>query len=56
MLIQAEAGDMIAALRKRGYHPVPVDMSEFRKSGGGPKCCTLEIRGLPSVSAMGVGA
>ena len=24
--------------------PVPVDMSELRKAGGGPKCCTLELR------------
>jgi N-dimethylarginine dimethylaminohydrolase len=28
-----------------GYDPVFVDVSELRKSGGGPKCCTLEIRG-----------
>ncbi len=44
VMIQAEAHDMITALRRRGYNPVPVDMSEFRKSGGGPKCCTLELR------------
>jgi N-dimethylarginine dimethylaminohydrolase len=34
--------DQIAA---RGFEPVPVDMSEFSKAGGGPKCCTLELRG-----------
>ncbi len=28
----------------RGYVPVPVDLSELRKAGGGVKCCTLEIR------------
>ena len=28
----------------RGYVPVPVDLSEFRKAGGGIKCCTQEIR------------
>jgi N-dimethylarginine dimethylaminohydrolase len=33
--------DQIAA---RGFEPVPVDMSEFSKAGGGPKCCTLELR------------
>ena len=27
-----------------GYIPVPVDVSEFRKAGGGIKCCTLELR------------
>ena len=30
--------------RGKGFEPVPVDMSEFRKAGGGPKCCTLELR------------
>jgi N-dimethylarginine dimethylaminohydrolase len=34
--------DQIAA---RGFEPIPVDMSEFSKAGGGPKCCTLELRG-----------
>jgi N-dimethylarginine dimethylaminohydrolase len=24
---------------------VLVDISELRKSGGGPKCCTMELRG-----------
>jgi N-dimethylarginine dimethylaminohydrolase len=33
--------DQIAA---RGFEPVPIDMSEFSKAGGGPKCCTLELR------------
>lgn len=28
----------------RGYVPVPVDLSELLKAGGGAKCCTLEIR------------
>ena len=26
--------------------PIPVDLSELRKAGGGPKCCTLEIRSM----------
>jgi N-dimethylarginine dimethylaminohydrolase len=33
--------DQIAAA---GFEPVPVDLSEFLKAGGGPKCCTLELR------------
>lgn len=42
MPVQArELADQIAAA---GFHVVPVDLSEFRKSGGGPKCCTLELR------------
>ncbi|MGW3497472.1 dimethylargininase [Streptomyces sp. NPDC001020] len=31
-------------LALRGYVPVPVDLSEFHKAGGGIKCCTQEIR------------
>jgi N-dimethylarginine dimethylaminohydrolase len=31
-------------LARLGYVPVPVDLSEFRKAGGGIKCCTLEVR------------
>jgi N-dimethylarginine dimethylaminohydrolase len=40
--VQAEglARDVNAA----GFTVVPVDMSEFKKAGGGPKCCTLELR------------
>ena len=40
-------GDAIALasqLRARGYQPVPVELGELRKAGGGPKCCTLELR------------
>jgi N-dimethylarginine dimethylaminohydrolase len=40
--VQAEvlARDISAA----GFTVAPVDMSEFKKAGGGPKCCTLELR------------
>ena len=31
-------------LADAGYIPVPVDVPEFRKAGGGIKCCTLELR------------
>jgi N-dimethylarginine dimethylaminohydrolase len=44
VVIAAGAGDLCATLRERSYEPVPIDMSELRKSGGGPKCCTQEIR------------
>lgn len=37
------ATSLIAALRTRGFAPVPVDMSELRKGGGGVKCCVLEL-------------
>lgn len=37
------ATGLIEALRARGFAPVPVDMSELRKGGGGVKCCVLEL-------------
>ena len=42
--LPAEAAGLGAQLAARGFEPVPVEMSEFRKAGGGPKCCTLELR------------
>jgi N-dimethylarginine dimethylaminohydrolase len=44
VVIAAQATGLIGELANRGYEPVPVDMSELRKAGGGPKCCTLELR------------
>lgn len=44
VVLPAEATALGARLAERGYEPVYVDISELRKSGGGPKCCTLEIR------------
>lgn len=44
VVINAEAEGLILQLKRRGFEVVPVDLSELRKSGGGPKCCTLEIR------------
>ncbi|WP_131741400.1 dimethylargininase [Actinomadura roseirufa] len=44
VIVNAEAADLIATLRDHGYEPHPVDLSELRKAGGGPKCCTLELR------------
>jgi len=44
VVVTEAATGLIQQLRDRGYQPVAVDLSEFHKSGGGPKCCTLEIR------------
>jgi N-dimethylarginine dimethylaminohydrolase len=44
VVLPAQARGLAAALAARGFEPVPVDVSEFRKAGGGPKCCTLELR------------
>lgn len=44
VVLPAQSAGLAAQLANRGFEPVPVDMSEFRKAGGGPKCCTLELR------------
>jgi N-dimethylarginine dimethylaminohydrolase len=44
VVLPAQARGLAAQLAARGFEPVPVDMSEFSKAGGGPKCCTLELR------------
>jgi N-dimethylarginine dimethylaminohydrolase len=44
VVLPEEATGLAAQVAEKGFEPVPVDMSEFRKAGGGPKCCTLELR------------
>lgn len=44
VFIAPQATGLIGRLTDRGYVPVPVDLSEFHKAGGGIKCCTQEIR------------
>ncbi|WP_180985744.1 dimethylargininase [Streptomyces sp. CB02959] len=44
VFIAPQATGLIDRLAARGYVPVPVDLSEFHKAGGGIKCCTQEIR------------
>ncbi|MBV9093785.1 MAG: amidinotransferase [Streptosporangiaceae bacterium] len=44
VVLPAQAAGLAAQLAARGFEPVPVDMSELLKGGGGPKCCTLELR------------
>jgi N-dimethylarginine dimethylaminohydrolase len=44
VVLPQEATGLAERLAARGYEPVLVDVSELRKAGGGPKCCTLEIR------------
>nr|WP_054056075.1 dimethylargininase [Alloactinosynnema sp. L-07] len=45
VVLPVEATRLAAEVAQRGYNPVMVDISELRKSGGGPKCCTNELRG-----------
>jgi N-dimethylarginine dimethylaminohydrolase len=44
VVLPARATRLAAAVAERGFVPVPVDLSELLKGGGGPKCCTLEVR------------
>lgn len=44
VVLPKQATGLIDALAGRGFEPIPVDLSELLKSGGGPKCCTLELR------------
>lgn len=44
VVVAAQAEQLQRDLAAAGYTPVPVDVSEFLKAGGGIKCCTLELR------------
>lgn len=43
VVLPVQAVRLAEALAERGYEPVPVDVSELARSGGGVKCCTLEL-------------
>ncbi|GAB2757158.1 amidinotransferase [Salinifilum aidingensis] len=43
VVLPQEATGLAEQLSRRGYEPLLVDVSELRKSGGGPKCCTMEL-------------
>jgi N-dimethylarginine dimethylaminohydrolase len=45
VVLARQAVNLARSLSGRGFTPVPVDMSELLKAGGGAKCCTLELRG-----------
>ncbi len=44
VVLPVQATGLAAQLAEAGFNPVGVDMSELLKAGGGPKCCTLELR------------
>jgi N-dimethylarginine dimethylaminohydrolase len=44
VVLACQATELAKSLFSRGFTPVPVDMSELLKAGGGAKCCTLELR------------
>jgi N-dimethylarginine dimethylaminohydrolase len=43
VVLPRQAAGLARQIADQGFKPVPVDMSEFLKAGGGPKCCTLEF-------------
>ena len=43
VVLPSAAVTLAAALRGRGYTPVPIDLSEYLKAGGSVKCCTMEL-------------
>jgi N-dimethylarginine dimethylaminohydrolase len=44
VLLAAQATHLCQELTVRGFEPIGLDLSELLKSGGGAKCCTLELR------------
>ena len=44
VVLPVQAAGLAMQIKSAGYTVVPVDLSEFKKAGGGPKCCTLELR------------
>jgi N-dimethylarginine dimethylaminohydrolase len=44
VVLPVQATALAGQLAGAGFEPVPVDVHEFLKAGGGAKCCTLELR------------
>jgi N-dimethylarginine dimethylaminohydrolase len=44
VVVPEQATGLFAQLTAAGFAPLGVDLSELLKAGGGPKCCTLELR------------
>jgi N-dimethylarginine dimethylaminohydrolase len=44
VVLPVQAAGLAEQLAAKGFQPVTVDVSELLKAGGGPKCCTLEVR------------
>jgi arginine dihydrolase len=43
VVLPVEAQHLGRAIAARGFEPVFIDISELRRAGGGPKCCTLAL-------------
>jgi N-dimethylarginine dimethylaminohydrolase len=51
VVIAHTATHLIDELRRHGFDPIGVDVSELLKAGGGIKCCTLELHDPSSTYA-----
>lgn len=55
VVLAAQAETLADEIDLRGFTPVPVDVSELRKAGGGVKCATLEVHPDPQAETSAVG-
>lgn len=44
VVMPVQAGTFAEQLRREGFRPVSVNLSELLKAGGGVKCCTMALR------------
>jgi N-dimethylarginine dimethylaminohydrolase len=44
VVLSSAAFGLTEELKRQGFNPIGLNMSEFRKSGGAVKCCTMELR------------
>lgn len=44
VVLSSHVKQLLIDLKNAGFNPIPADVSEFKKSGGGVKCITLELR------------
>jgi N-dimethylarginine dimethylaminohydrolase len=51
VVLPEQAAGLAGQLAAAGFEPVGVDLSELLKAGGGPKCCTLELRASKELRA-----
>jgi N-dimethylarginine dimethylaminohydrolase len=47
VLVPQQATELATVLRRAGFTPIGVDLSELLKAGGGAKCCALQLRDRP---------
>ncbi|MBR7834710.1 amidinotransferase [Actinospica durhamensis] len=48
VVLPAAATGLAQRLAQRGFEPIPVEVEELLKAGGGPKCCVLDLRTPPT--------